>query len=169
LEAVKPIEIRKSLRRVYHARGACFKPYKDLCNDRRSRCPHDPHDVQGNDRNMRERAKVRLCRLGLLLVGERTSGSSFRVAGWLGCTVVLVGGVGGSSSRVHLEEEERMLAARRKRRRRVLTAESSDTKLRITGRLNLLVSQPFVYIRVGQYTIVMVRLQHKSMATIFSI
>jgi hypothetical protein len=118
---------------------------------------------------MRERAKVRLCRLGLLLVGERTSGNSFRVAGWLGCTVVLVGEVGGSSSRVHLEEEERMLAARRKRRRRVLTAESSDTKLRITGRLNLLVSQPFVYIRVGQYTIVMVRLQHKSMATIFSI
>jgi len=33
---------------------------------------------------------------------------------------------------------------------------NSDTKLRIIWRLNLLVSQPFLYICVGQYTIVMV-------------
>jgi len=52
------------------------------------------------------------------------------VAGWLGCTTVLVGGVGGSS-RVHLGEGERRPTARRERRRRVLTAEDSDTKLRI--------------------------------------
>jgi hypothetical protein len=44
-------------------------------------------------------------------------------------------------------------------------------ELRIIGRLNLLVSQPFIYICVcvcvcvcvGQYTIVMVRLQHINM------
>jgi hypothetical protein len=34
--------------------------------------------------------------------------------------------------------------------------EGSDTKLRIIRRLNLLVSQPFLYICVGQYTIGMV-------------
>jgi len=102
---------------------------------------------------------VLLCRLGLLLVGEGTNGSSFRGAGWLGCTAVLVGGVGGSRSRVHLGERERMSAARRKKRRRVLMAESSDSKLRIIGRLDLLVSQTFLYICVGQYTIVMVGLQ----------
>ena len=44
-----------------------------------------PHDVQGNGRNMREKAKGLFCRLGLLLVGEGTSDSSFRGA-------VLVGG-----------------------------------------------------------------------------
>ena len=128
-------------------------------NYRRSRCPYN---VQGNNRNMRERAKVLFCRLGLLLVGEGTSGNSFRGA-------VLVRGVGGSRSKVHLGEEERMSAARRKKRRRVLTTESFDTKLRIIGRLNLMVSQPFLYICVGQYTIVMVRLQYKSMTTIFPI
>jgi hypothetical protein len=37
-----------------------------------------------------------------------------------------------------------------------MTTEESDTKLRIIGRLNLLVSQPFLYICVGQYTILMV-------------
>jgi hypothetical protein len=41
--------------------------------------------------------------------------------------------------------------------KRVLIAENSDTKLRIIRRLNLLVSQPFLYIYVGQYTIGMVR------------
>jgi hypothetical protein len=111
---------------------------------------------------MRERAKVLFYRLGLLLVGEGTSGSSFRGA-------ILVGGVGGSHSRVHLGEEERMPAARRKKRMRVLMTESSDTKLRIIGRLNLMVSQPFLYICVGQYTIVMVKLQYMSMTTIFPI
>ena len=45
-----------------------------------------------------------------------------------------------------------------KRERRVLTTEGSDIKLRIIGRLNLLVSQPFLYICVGQYTIVMVEI-----------
>jgi hypothetical protein len=80
-----------------------------------------------------------------------------------------VGGVGGSSNRVHLGEGERRPAARREMRRRVLTTEDSNTKLIIIERLNLLVSQPFLYICVGQYTIVMVRLQHKSITTIFSI
>jgi hypothetical protein len=62
-----------------------------------------------------------------------------------------------------------MSAARRKKRRRVLMAESFDTKLRIIERLDLLVSQPFLYICVGQYTIVMVGLQYKNMTTIFLI
>jgi Flp pilus assembly protein protease CpaA len=59
----------------------------------------------------------------------------------------------------------------RERRRRVLMTEGSDTKLRIIGRLNQLVSQHFLYVCVcgGQYTIVMVRLQHKSMTIIFHI
>ena len=35
-------------------------------------------------------------------------------------------------------------------------AVSIDTKLRIIRRLNLLVSQPFLYICVGKHTIVMV-------------
>jgi hypothetical protein len=37
---------------------------------------------------------------------------------------------------------------RGERERRVLTAEGSDTKLRIIGRLNLLDSQPFLYVCV---------------------
>ena len=135
-------------------------------NDRRSHCPHD---VQGNDRNMRERAKVLLCRLGLLLVGEGTSDNNFRGAGWLGCTTILVGEVGDNRNIVHLGVGERMSAARRKKRRRVLMVESFDTKLRIIERRNVLVSQPFLYIYVGKYTIVMVGLQYKSMTIIFSI
>jgi len=43
-------------------------------NDRRSCCPHD---VKRDDKNMGEGTMVLLCRLGLLLVGERTSSSSF--------------------------------------------------------------------------------------------
>jgi hypothetical protein len=43
------------------------------------------------------------------------------------------------------------------RERRVLMAEDSDTKLRIIRKLNLLVSQAFLYICVGQCTIVMVK------------
>jgi hypothetical protein len=43
-------------------------------NNRRSYCPHD---VRRYDRNMGEGTVVLLCRLGLLLVGERTNGSSF--------------------------------------------------------------------------------------------
>jgi hypothetical protein len=90
------------------------------------------------------------------------------VAGWA-APPFWWGGVGGSSNRVHLGEGERRPTARREMRRRVLTTEDSNTKLRIIERLNLLVSQPFLYICVGQYTIVMVRLQHKSITTIFSI
>jgi hypothetical protein len=44
------------------------------------------------------------------------------------------------------------------RERRVLTAEGSDTKLRMIRRLDLLVSQYFLYICVRQYTIVMVEI-----------
>jgi hypothetical protein len=44
---------------------------------------------------------------------------------------------------------------RGERERKVLTAEDSDIKLKIIGRLNLLVSQYFLYICVGQYIIVM--------------
>jgi hypothetical protein len=43
-------------------------------NDRRSRCPYD---VKRDGRNIRERAMVLLWRLGQLLMGEGTSGSSF--------------------------------------------------------------------------------------------
>ena len=59
----------------------------------------------------------------------------------------MVGGEGGSRSRVYKEREEI-----------VLIAEGSDTKLRIIRRLNLLVRQPFLYICVRQYTIVMVEI-----------
>jgi hypothetical protein len=38
-------------------------------NYRRSCCPHD---VKRDDKNIREGTMVLLCRLGLLLVGERT-------------------------------------------------------------------------------------------------
>jgi DNA-binding transcriptional ArsR family regulator len=69
------------------------------------------------------------------------------LAGWLGCTASVVGGEGGSRSRVYKEREEI-----------VLIAEGSDTKLRIIRRLNLLVRQPFLYICVRQYTIVMVEI-----------
>jgi DNA-binding transcriptional ArsR family regulator len=58
-----------------------------------------------------------------------------------------VGGEGGSRSRVYKKREEI-----------VLIAEGSDTKLRIIRRLNLLVRQPFLYICVRQYTIVMVEI-----------
>jgi len=115
-------------------------------NNGRSRCPHD---VKRDGRNIRERAMVLLCRLGRLQMGEETSGSSFWVAGWLGCTAILVGGVGcSSSSRVHLGEGEMRPTTRRERRRRVLMTEGSDTKLRIIGRLNQLVSQHFLYMCV---------------------
>ena len=71
------------------------------------------------------------------------------MAGRLGWTADLVGGEGGSSSRVHLGEGERRPAACGERERRVLIAKDSDTKLTIIGWLNLLVSQPFLYICVG--------------------
>jgi len=43
-------------------------------NDRR-RCY--PHDVEKDDRNMGEGTRGLCCRLGLLLLGEGTSGSNF--------------------------------------------------------------------------------------------
>jgi hypothetical protein len=103
--------------------------------------------VKRDDRNMGEGTMVLLCRLGLLVVGERTIGNSCSMAGQLGYTADLVGGEGGDSNRVHREREER-----------VLIAEGSNTKLRIIRRLNLLVSQPFLYICVGKYKIVMVEI-----------
>jgi len=47
-----------------------------------------------------------------------------------------------------LEKVKRGPAAKRGREKRVLTAASSDTKLRIIGRLNLMISQPFLYIYI---------------------
>jgi hypothetical protein len=76
-------------------------------------------------------------------------------ASWLCCITCEEGEVGGSS-RIHVEKVKRGPTANGEREKRVLTAEDSDTKLRIIGRLNLMVSQPFLYIYVGQYTIVMV-------------
>jgi hypothetical protein len=57
-----------------------------------------------------------------------------------------------------LGEGERRPTAGGERGRRVLTAKDSNTKLRIIRRLNLMVSQPFLYICVGQYTIAMVEI-----------
>ena len=112
-------------------------------NDRRSCCPHD---MRRYDRNMGEVTMVLLYRLGLLLVGERTSSNKFWGACWLGCTAGLVGGEGDdSSSRFHLGEGERRPFAGG-RERRVLMAKGSETKLRTIGRLDLLVNQPFLYI-----------------------
>jgi len=84
-----------------------------------------------------------------------SSGSSLAMAGRLCCTT---GGEGevGSSSRIHVEKVKRGPAAKGGREKRVLTAAGSDIKLRIIGRPNLMVSQPFLYICVGQYTIAMV-------------
>ena len=84
-----------------------------------------------------------------------TSGSSLGRAGLLCCTTCGEGEVGGSS-KIHVEKVKRGPAAKGGRRKRILTAENSDTKLRIIGRFNLMVSQPFLYIYVGQYIIVIV-------------
>jgi len=69
------------------------------------------------------------------------------MAGWLCCTT---GGEGevSDSSRIHIEKVRRGSAIKGGREKRVLTAAGSDTKLRIIGRLNLMVSQPFLYIYV---------------------
>jgi hypothetical protein len=77
------------------------------------------------------------------------------MVGRLCCTTCGEGEVDGSS-RIHVEKIKRGPTANGGREKRVLTAEGSDTKLIIIGRLNLMVSQPFLYIYVGQYTIVMV-------------
>jgi hypothetical protein len=95
-----------------------------------------------------------LCKWRLLLGRKDTTGSSLGMAGRLCCTTSGEREVG-SNSRIHVGKVERGLAAKGGREKRVLTAESSDTKLRIIRRLNLMVSQPFLYICVGQYTIAM--------------
>jgi hypothetical protein len=77
------------------------------------------------------------------------------MAGRLCCTTCGEGEVG-DSSRIHVENVKRGPAAKGGREKRVLMVEGSDTKLRIIRRLNLMVSQPFLYICVGQYTIAMV-------------
>ena len=77
------------------------------------------------------------------------TGSSLGMAGRLCCTASGEREVGGNS-RIHVGKVERGLAAKGGREKRVLTAESFDTKLRIIRRLNLMVSQPFLYICVGQ-------------------
>jgi len=64
------------------------------CNDRKSCCPHY---VKRDDRNMGEGTMVLLCRLGLLLVGERTISNSYLIVGQLGCASG-GGEEGGSSS-----------------------------------------------------------------------
>jgi hypothetical protein len=90
------------------------------------------------------------------VVGEKdTTGSSLGMAGRLCCTTDGEREVGGSS-RIHVEKVKRGPAAKGGREKRVLTVESSDTKLRIIKRLNLIISQPFLYICVGQYTIAIV-------------
>ena len=89
-------------------------------------------------------------------MGEKdTTDSSLGMAGLLCCTTDGEREVGGSS-RIHVEKVKRGPAAKGGREKRVLTVESSDTKLRIIKRLNLIISQPFLYICVGQYTIAIV-------------
>ena len=90
-------------------------------NDRRRCCPHD---MKTDDRNIGEGTMGLRCRLGLLLLGEGTSDSSFWVAGRLGCIAGLVEKEDGSSSRVHLGEGERRPATSGERGRRVLTAKT---------------------------------------------
>jgi hypothetical protein len=101
------------------------------------------------------RVRDKLCKWRLLWERKGTSGNSLGMASRLCCTTCGEGEVGGSC-RIHVEKVKRGPTAKGGREKRVLTAESSDIKLRIIGRLNIMVSQPFLYIYVGQYTIVMV-------------
>ena len=87
------------------------------------------------------------------LDGDTSAFSRVRQRGC--CTTGGKGEVGGSS-RIHLEKAESRPTAKGEKEKRVLMAESSGTKLRIIKRLNLLISQPFLYICVGRYTIGMV-------------
>jgi hypothetical protein len=91
------------------------------------------------------RIRDKLCRWRLLWGGKGTSGSSLGRVGRLCCTTCGEGKVSGNS-RIHVEKVKRGAAAKGGRKKRVLTVEGSDTKLRIIGRLNLMVSQPFLYI-----------------------
>jgi hypothetical protein len=86
-----------------------------------------------------------LCKWRLLLGRKDTTGSSLGMAGRLCCTTGGEREVGGSC-RIHGGKRERGPAAKGGREKGVLTAKGSDTKLRIIRRLNLMVSQPFLYI-----------------------
>jgi hypothetical protein len=77
-----------------------------------------------------------------------TTGSSWGMAGRLCCTTDGEREVS-DSSRIHGGKIERGPTAKGGREKGVLMAESSDTKLRIIRRLNLMISQPFLYICVG--------------------
>jgi hypothetical protein len=91
------------------------------------------------------RIRDKLCSWRLLWGRKGTNDSSLGRAGRLCCTTSGEGEVGGSS-RIHVEKVKRGPTAKGGRKKRVLMAEGSDTKLRIIGRLNLMVSQPFLYI-----------------------
>jgi hypothetical protein len=87
-----------------------------------------------------------LCKWRLLLGRKDTTGSSLRMAGQPCCTSGGEREVGGSS-RIHEGKIERGSAAKGGREKGVLTVESSDTKLKIIRRLNLMVNNPFyIYI-----------------------
>jgi len=101
------------------------------------------------------RIRDKLCTWRLLWGRKGSGGSSLGMAGRLRCTTGREGEVGGNS-RIHVEKVKRGSAVKGGREKRVLTTAGSDTKLRIIGRLHLMVSQPFLYICVGQYTIAMV-------------
>jgi len=113
------------------------------------------HERQRNDRDLGGRIRDKLCKWRLLWGRKDTTGSSLGMVGRLCCTT---GGERevGSSSRIHVEKIKRGPAAKGGMEKRVLTTESSNIMLRIIRRLNLMVSQPFLYICVGQYTIAMV-------------
>jgi hypothetical protein len=104
---------------------------------------------------MRGKGTSETCEEELETCSASGTGSRLGMAGWLCCTTGGEREVGGSC-RIHGGKRERGPAAKGRREKGVLTAEGSDTKLRIIRRFNLMVSQPFLYIYVGQYKIVMV-------------
>jgi len=108
-----------------------------------------------NGRDLGGRIRDKLCKWRLLWGRKDTTGNSLGMAGRLCCTT---GGERevGVNSRIHVEKVKIGPATKGGREKRVLTTESSNTKLRIIRRLNLIVNQPFLYICVGQYTIAMV-------------
>jgi hypothetical protein len=93
------------------------------------------------------RIRDKRCKWRLLWGRKSIGGSSLGMVGRLCCTTCGEGEVGGSS-RIHVEKIKRGSAAKGGREKRILTAKGSDTKLRIIGRLNLMVSQPFLYIYI---------------------
>ena len=101
------------------------------------------------------RIRDKLCKWRLLWGRKGTSDISLGMVGRLCCTTGKEREVSGSS-RIHIEKVKRGPTVKGGREKIVLTIEGSDTKLRIIGRFDLMVSQPFLYICVGQYTISMV-------------